>query len=55
MNTETVVKSRGYLVKIAFYFSLISASTGYQVQAVIPDLVGYRLAFSPVHLRPTPI
>lgn len=42
--------------KIAFYFSLISALTGYQVCAPAPDLMGYRSAFfCPLHPRPTRI
>ncbi len=44
---QTVFKSRGSVVKIAFYFSLISNPTGYQVHALIPDLRGERQAFFP--------
>ena len=50
MNTETVVKSRGYVVKIAFHFSLISALTGYQVHAATLDLTGHTQAFSDQHV-----
>lgn len=50
MNTETVFITGGYVVKIAFYLNLISAWTGYQVHALIPDLREEGQVFLPVNL-----